>query len=239
MSRNPAFLFYPNDYLGGTMGMTFEQKGAYIELLILQFNRGHMTSHMIGHTVGQLWDDIKEKFKQDENGLWYNERLDIEKNKRQSYSESRKNNKKGVNQYTYDQKTDGHMIGHMTNNKENENENDNKEIGKGVGKGRDAPEIPFEKFWDLYGKKVGDKPKCEKKWLKLKPEERKRIMQVLPAWLSQFQDKQYQPYPATFLNQKRWNDEIQTKRNGYERNAKPPEPEGIPEGYTGYEDLEI
>ena len=34
MSKDPAFLFYPNDYLGGTMGMTFEMKGAYIDLLI-------------------------------------------------------------------------------------------------------------------------------------------------------------------------------------------------------------
>jgi len=26
MSKDPAFLFYPNDYIGGTMGMTFEEK---------------------------------------------------------------------------------------------------------------------------------------------------------------------------------------------------------------------
>ena len=70
MSKDPAFLFYPNDYLGGTMGMTFEEKGAYIELLMLQFNRGHMTEHMIGHTVGQLWKNIKDKFIQDPTGLW-------------------------------------------------------------------------------------------------------------------------------------------------------------------------
>jgi len=38
MAKDPAFLFYPNDYIGGTMGMTFEEKGAYIELLMLQFN---------------------------------------------------------------------------------------------------------------------------------------------------------------------------------------------------------
>jgi hypothetical protein len=53
--KDPAFLFYPNDWIGGTMGMTFEEKGAYMELLMMQFNRGHMTSHMIAQTVGQLW----------------------------------------------------------------------------------------------------------------------------------------------------------------------------------------
>jgi hypothetical protein len=47
-----AFLFYPSDYIGGTLGMTFEQKGAYIELLMTQFNRGHMTSDMIKQILG-------------------------------------------------------------------------------------------------------------------------------------------------------------------------------------------
>jgi uncharacterized protein YdaU (DUF1376 family) len=53
MAKDPAFLFYPNDWIGGTMGMTFEEKGAYMEILMMQFNRGHMTSHMVGQTVGQ------------------------------------------------------------------------------------------------------------------------------------------------------------------------------------------
>ena len=43
MAKDPAFLFYPNDYMGGTLGMTLEEKGAYMELLILQFNKGHFT----------------------------------------------------------------------------------------------------------------------------------------------------------------------------------------------------
>ena len=27
MAKDPAFLFYPGDWLGGTMGMTLEEKG--------------------------------------------------------------------------------------------------------------------------------------------------------------------------------------------------------------------
>ena len=116
MSKDPAFLFYPNDYLGGTMGMTFEEKGAYMELLMLQFNRGHMTSHMIAQTIGQIWDTLKDKFVKDDNGLFYNVRLEDEQNKRKLFTDSRKNNKLGMNQYT---KKEGHMTLHM----ENENEN--------------------------------------------------------------------------------------------------------------------
>ena len=131
MSKDPAFLFYPNDYIGGTMGMTFEEKGAYMELLMMQFNRGHMTSHMIGQTVGQLWGNLQVKFIQDPDGLWYNVRLEEEQIKRRKYSESRRNNLSGLNKYTNNtQKKGGHMEGHMEAHMENENINENKDINK-------------------------------------------------------------------------------------------------------------
>ncbi len=117
MTKDPAFLFYPNDYIGGTMGWSFEEKGAYIELLMMQFNRGHMTEHMVRHTVGQLWDTIKVKFKKDPEGLYYNQRLETEKIKRSDYTASRRNNLEGVNQYS--------ESGHTTSRMENENEDVN------------------------------------------------------------------------------------------------------------------
>lgn len=123
--KDPAFLFYPNDYLGGTLGMTFEEKGAYIELLMVQFNRGHMSTHMIGQVVGQLWESVKDKFILDENGLYYNARLEVEQNKRKAFSDSRRNNLKGENQYTKKKKETKKQSGHMTTHMENENENIN------------------------------------------------------------------------------------------------------------------
>ena len=129
MAKDPAFLFYPNDWLGGTLGMSFEEKGAYIELLMLQFNRGHMTSHMIRQVVGQNWDKIKDKFQTDENGLFFNKRLEIEKENRKAFTESRRNNISGKNQYSKKNKNKGHktkhMEGHVTSHMEDENENEN------------------------------------------------------------------------------------------------------------------
>jgi len=121
MGKDPAFLFYPGDWLGGTLGMSFEEKGAYMEVLMLQFNRGHMTSHMIRHVIGQHWDTLQVKFTQDTNGLWFNSRLEEEINKRKNFVSSRKNNIKGENQYTKKQKKDGHMTSHMENENENRN----------------------------------------------------------------------------------------------------------------------
>jgi len=125
MAKDPAFLFYPNDWIGGTMGMTFEEKGAYLELLMAQFNRGHMTIHMIGQIVGQNWDMIKDKFIQDDKGLYYNARLELEQTKRKEYSKSRNNNRSGNNQHTKKPKKEsGHMTGHM----EDEDVNEDKDI---------------------------------------------------------------------------------------------------------------
>ena len=135
MAKDPAFLFYPNDWLGGTLGMTFEEKGAYMELLMLQFNRGHMTKHMMGHTVGQHLDKLLDKFTQDENGLYYNVRLEEEKKKRETFTASRRNNIKGVNQFTKnDSKKEGHKKGHMTSHMENENKDIISILGKYVFK---------------------------------------------------------------------------------------------------------
>ena len=97
-----------------------------MELLMTQFNRGHMTTHMIGQVVGQIWEKIQDKFIKDENGLWYNERLDEEKIKRQNFTKSRRNNVSGNNQHSKKQENNkekdiGHIDAHMTSHMENEN----------------------------------------------------------------------------------------------------------------------
>jgi uncharacterized protein YdaU (DUF1376 family) len=120
--KSPAVLFYPNDWLGSTMGMSFEERGAYFHILMMQFNVGHMTSHMVGQAVGQLWGQIQHKFVQDEKGLWYNKRMEKEIITRQDYVNSRNNNALGKNQYTKNEENkEGHMGGHMTPHMENEN----------------------------------------------------------------------------------------------------------------------
>ena len=175
MAKDPAFLFYPGDYVSGTMGMTFEEKGAYMDLLMLQFNRGHMTHHMIHHTVGHLWDQVKCKFVQDDEGLWYNVRLDIEKEKRKTFTESRRNNIKSKTKSKQESSYEIHMSKHMTPHMENENENINKDIIINKNKckledaleyfsirlGIDQGKIEAEKFFNYYesnGWKVGKNP---------------------------------------------------------------------------------
>jgi uncharacterized protein YdaU (DUF1376 family) len=175
MAKDPAFLFYPGDYVSGTMGMTFEEKGAYMDLLMLQFNRGHMNTHMIQHTVGHLWEQVKCKFIQDAEGLWYNVRLDIEKEKRKTFTESRRNNIKSKNKPLEEHSYEIHMNNHMEPHMENVNENINKDIINNKSKcsfeeayeymslriGKEVAKIEAEKFVNYYtsnGWKVGKNP---------------------------------------------------------------------------------
>ena len=68
--------------------------------------------------------------------------------------------------------------------------------------------IVFDVFWSTYKRKQGSKSDCEKKWNKLKDGERQKIIDTLPAFFASIRDEQFIPYPSTYLNQRRWENEI-------------------------------
>lgn len=68
--------------------------------------------------------------------------------------------------------------------------------------------IPFDEFWNLYDKKVGDKSKLEKKWAVLSDEERTAVINYLPGYIKATPDKKFRKDPQTFFNNKSWNDEV-------------------------------
>ena len=94
MSKDPAFLFYPNDYLGGTMGFSFKQHGAYLMLLIFQFNNGPFKKETaIGMVGEELFNSICHKF-EEKDGCICNARLMQEITRRKEYSQNRRENAK-------------------------------------------------------------------------------------------------------------------------------------------------
>lgn len=98
MSRNkdPAVLFYPESYLVGTRFMTYEQKGKYMELLCFQHQQGHLSEEDMLAICGEYDKRIFAKFVVDENGLYYNERMEEEIIRRNKYTEAlRRNGEKG------------------------------------------------------------------------------------------------------------------------------------------------
>lgn len=99
MAKDPAFLFYPGDWQGGTSTFSRFLKGCYLDVLIAQFNSGHLSLEeiktVLGSDFGQAWPTLQKKFQKDAAGLFFNEKLDTEIVRRKEYSKSRSDNRKG------------------------------------------------------------------------------------------------------------------------------------------------
>lgn len=69
-------------------------------------------------------------------------------------------------------------------------------------------EYTFERAWNLYEKKVGNKEKLEKKWNSMSKKDRKAAIEYIPLYVISKPDKQFRKNFQTFLNQRGWEDEI-------------------------------
>lgn len=104
--KSPAFQFYSSDFMTGTTFMTNEEVGAYIRCLCMQHQKGHLKEKEMQQIClnQEVLESVMNHYKQDDEGLFYNERLDFEKEKSRKYSESRAKNrsKKDNISKTYD-----------------------------------------------------------------------------------------------------------------------------------------
>ena len=227
--KDPAILFYTESFLIGCADLTMEERGQYITLLCLQHQKGHLNRRTIdvaigtirnretGETISLVSDYVLEKFSVDENGCYYNKRLETEIIKRESYARSRYENgckggrpkKPTEKPYGFESETICETIEKPTQNHSRIiNRNIDIDINGNIDK--DILEDRFNILWGMYPKKVGKK-KAHDTFIKLNPsaelftiivgavDEQKRSK----AW----NDITYIPYLSTWLNQSRWEDE--------------------------------
>lgn len=116
MPKDPAFLFYYQDFMFGTTFMTNEQRGAYIALICHAADKGTLTEAQMKIICSSqaVFDVVSEKFIRDENGRYYHKRVRDEISKRRNFVESRRLNRK----------TKGNMSSSYDQHMENENEDD-------------------------------------------------------------------------------------------------------------------
>ena len=69
--------------------------------------------------------------------------------------------------------------------------------------------LPFDEFWNLYGKKV-DRKTAERVYAKVSEKDRQLIKQHLPLYVRSTPEVQYRKHPTTYLRGQCWNDEIIT-----------------------------
>ena len=161
MAKDPAVLFYTSDFLIGVSDMPFLDRGYYITLLCLQHQKGHLSEETICFSLGlssvSQIPRVMEKFDRDENGLYFQQRMELETQKRASFSESRRmNGLKGGRPPLKQTKEKNHMVsGRLAvakptdNHMGNENENENRDE-KEDPKESKISYVPYEKIRELF-----------------------------------------------------------------------------------------
>ncbi len=152
--KDPAFLFYYQDFLVGTDEMDNESIGAYIRCLCHQAHKGSISEKHMKKICNsnEVHSNIIMKFKSDDGGeTFYNSRLRIEVDKRQKYTESRANNR--IGKYKPTKKISKTYDIHMEDEDEDENEDENNKKG-GVEKKRGIT-LPFDtdnfkRIWQIW-----------------------------------------------------------------------------------------
>lgn len=102
------------------MTMTNEHVGMYIRLLCLQHQKGRLTDVDMKYICNTYVEDVYKKFIKEPSGLYYNQRMEDETNKRVKYSDSRRKNI----QKRYNTQKSTYVV-HMENENENEDKNEN------------------------------------------------------------------------------------------------------------------
>lgn len=110
--KDPAVLFYTSDFLAGVSLMSMKERGQYITLLCLQRERGHLSLKDMEKAVGKISGEVKSKFEKDDDGLFFNDRMEEEIKKRDAHSQKQRENvQKRWNKPKY---TSGTQFGNTT-----------------------------------------------------------------------------------------------------------------------------
>jgi hypothetical protein len=133
MAKDPAFLFYSQDFYTGVAELNFEDRGKFITILCIMHQKGRMKEETIRFLVGSVSDMLRLKFKVDSDGFWYNERLETEAEKRNKFVDSRKHNGSKGGRPATKKPLAKPKVKPKKNHTEDENEDVNSDLGKGLG----------------------------------------------------------------------------------------------------------
>ena len=106
MAKEPVYPLYYSDFFTATDLWDEAEKWMYLKFLIHQWDKGHLPNNekqlanLARCTIEEFrerWEIVKTKFKQDENGSWYNINGDKIKREREEYREKKSRaGKKGM-----------------------------------------------------------------------------------------------------------------------------------------------
>ena len=234
MAKDPAFLFYPGDYLRDTQTLSEKAQVAYDRIMCEHMRYICISQAQLKFFTKRLNEDELEELMfvlVEVDGGYQIEWVADSINKRKAYSESRRNNRVGKKQKKRTN-TSTSYDKHMENENEIENVNKDEDVIESEFEILQYPS--FEDFWNLYDKKV-DRTKAEAKWKLLSQKEKEEAVEYIPAYKLAQPDKKFRRNPETFINNKTWQNEIITD-NSKTNNSRLPQPGSFTLADFGYDE---
>ena len=206
MAKDPAFLFYPGDYLRDTQMLSSNTQVAYDRIMCELMRNICITQQQLNFLTKRLSDDEKDELMMVLSAVdggfqidWITESI----TKRRAYSESRRKNREGKPKKDMINICETHDL-HM----ENENENENKDVNVD----EKIEDNAFENFWNKYHEISGlnktDTEPAEKYWKKLTKTERQKAIDSIKGYVDSIENKKYIKKARTYLSAKSFNDEV-------------------------------
>lgn len=125
--KDPAILFYFQDFLVGTEFMTDDEVGKYMRILCHLADKGSLSKNQLERICkGEIPETVMEKLKQNGDGKYYQERMKIEKEKRERHIEHQREN--ANKRWNKDVCRGNAVAMPLLNENENENENINRDL---------------------------------------------------------------------------------------------------------------
>ena len=131
MAKDPAFLFYPGDYLRDTQCLSSNAQVAYDRIMCEHMRNICISKSQLKFFTKRLKDEERDEIMHlltEVQGGYQIEWVAESVNKRRAYSDSRRKNKasKSINHMT-------HISSSYDDHMENENENEIEDVNKGIG----------------------------------------------------------------------------------------------------------
>tara|TARA_R110000868_G_scaffold100115_2_gene275304 strand:+ start:414 stop:1103 length:690 start_codon:yes stop_codon:yes gene_type:complete len=193
-----SFIAY-SDWYGTFRALPDDIAGQLIKYIFSYVNDEEPQPHE-NYIVNALFEQVKATLKRDLN-KWDKQREQrSEAGKKSAELRATKSNERSI---PFNEKVRNPTVSVNGNVNVSVKEINNKKV--------DSNESCFNIFWSKYPNKVA-KDKCKTKFLKLPQVDIDKILATVDAYVNYKPFKEYNhPNPETYLNQKRWNDEIEVK----------------------------
>ena len=220
MGKAPAFQFYPKDWLTDpdVVCMSMAQKGAYITLICYCWKEDKLPNNpdYIRKLLGNipkwktLWNGIKHKFEIRGNYLVH-PRLEKERIKQEEHRRKKSIAGKIGMEKRWGKSDNNHNT--VTDVLITKN-NSSSSTSSSIAHSSDIYTSSFQNFWEVYPRRTGKKTALQA-WNKINPDNelQKIMLDVIERnkQTKQWQSRRFIPHPATWLNQERWNDEVESE----------------------------